>query len=535
MTQSAVRTDANTVTVTVTGTPTAASTAQIAVTIPAASLVASSTNLTVAANPSAVFNTTVVAPTRTLTTNLHGGTGGPAFPATIPQTAWTITPTTPVPTRANHTFVGWALTSGGVAVTLVPAGTTAVTLHALWTQNNQGNNNQGNNNQGGGSGNQGNQDQDNRTHAQNPRITQHPQDITVVVGEDTTLSITANVTDGGTLTFQWYRATGASGGRFVAIQGATNRTFSPNTSNIGVNRYRVVVTNTNNAASISGNTTARTTSQTATVTVGPNLPNVRVELSQGLAAELRTLLGNRFSDLDINILTSASSASNTYVVADISFQVDDGELNYALNSQLPSILQGANAYYTIFVELSGFVGDGVNYHRIVALQNGVIVGGGMSNRGMVFSVNVSTTGPFAISYVQNLRRLTLSLSSFTITDLAGNVPTQTMDVLPVIQGGRTLVPIRFIAEALGTEVDWTRAAADRPITIHLTRNGQTLSFDIGEITPQLAALGMDVPAQLINGRTMVPLRFIAEFFGAVVDWDGDTRGIEIIAPGEPPR
>jgi len=205
-------------------------------------------------------------------------------------------------------------------------------------------------------------------------------------------------------------------------------------------------------------------------------------------------------------------------------------LNNALNSQLPSILHASDAYYTIFAELSDFVGDGVNYHRIVALKNGAIIGGGMSNRGMVFSVNVSTTGRFAISYVESLRRLTLSLSSFTIIDLAGNTPTQTMDVLPIIQDGRTLVPIRFIAEALGAEVDWTRATADRPITIHITLNGQTLSFGIGEVTPQLAALGMDVPAQLMNDRTMVPLRFAAEFFGAVVDWDGDTRGIEIVAP-----
>ena len=401
-------------------------------------------------------------------------------------------------------------------------------------------------NQGGDSSGDSN-NQDNRTHAQSPRITQHPQNITEVVNEDATLSVTANVTDGGTLSFQWYRATGVSGGRFVAIPGATDRNFSPDTDTLGVNRYRVVVTNTNNAASISGNRVSRTTSQIATVTVTePSLalPNVRVELSQGLTAQLSMLLGDRFNDLEINVSTSASSASNVFVVADVSFRVDDAELNDTLNRQLPSILQASDAYYTIFAELSDLVGDGVNYHRIVALHNDAIIGGGMSNpatwassspqgerpaRGMVFSVNVSTTGRFAISYVENLRRLTLSLSSFTITDLAGNTPTQTMDVLPIIQDGRTLVPLRFIAETLGAEVDWTQATAGRPITIHITRDGQTLSFGIGEVTPQLAALGMDVPAQLMNDRTMVPLRFVAEFFGAVVDWDGDTGGIEIIS------
>jgi hypothetical protein len=39
---------------------------------------------------------------------------------------------------------------------------------------------------------------------------------------------------------------------------------------------------------------------------------------------------------------------------------------------------------------------------------------------------------------------------------------------------------------------------------------------------------MDVPAQLSNSRTMVPLRFISEFFGALVTWDDETRTVEII-------
>ena len=39
---------------------------------------------------------------------------------------------------------------------------------------------------------------------------------------------------------------------------------------------------------------------------------------------------------------------------------------------------------------------------------------------------------------------------------------------------------------------------------------------------------MDVPARIVNSRTMVPVRFISEFFGARVSWDGATRSVEII-------
>jgi len=256
------------------------------------------------------------------------------------------------------------------------------------------------------------------------------------------------------------------------------------------------------------------------------LPPVWVELSQGLRTELQTLIG--LSNIDINIETSAPDTTAGFVTADISFSVANGELNRILNDELPQILQGPGAYYTIFADLSDFIADGVNYHRIVALYEDAIIGGGISGRDMIFSVDASNMGEFSISYVVNLRRLVLSLDSFTIIDLAGNAPIQTMDIRPVIQSNRVLIPLRFIAEALGAEVDWTPATGGRPLTVYITMDGQTLSFGIGEITPQLAALGMDVPAQLMGNRTMVPLRFVAEFFGAVVSWDSETRGIEII-------
>ncbi|MCL2456678.1 MAG: copper amine oxidase N-terminal domain-containing protein, partial [Defluviitaleaceae bacterium] len=115
------------------------------------------------------------------------------------------------------------------------------------------------------------------------------------------------------------------------------------------------------------------------------------------------------------------------------------------------------------------------------------------------------------------------IGSPLITDLTGNAQTQTMDVVPMIQNGRTLLPVRFIANALGAGVDWNDARKEVTLTI----DGGSRILPIGIITPELSALGMDVPPQITNGRTMVPLRFISEFFGAVVTWDGETQRIEI--------
>jgi hypothetical protein len=107
-----------------------------------------------------------------------------------------------------------------------------------------------------------------------------------------------------------------------------------------------------------------------------------------------------------------------------------------------------------------------------------------------------------------------------ITDLAGNIDVITMDVAPVIVDGRTLLPVRFMAYALGATVDWNDAT--REVTL-VTADGASLTFAIGAFAP-----GMDVPAQIIDGRTMVPLRFISEFFGATVEWDAATRTVEIL-------
>jgi len=113
----------------------------------------------------------------------------------------------------------------------------------------------------------------------------------------------------------------------------------------------------------------------------------------------------------------------------------------------------------------------------------------------------------------------LRLDSYEIIELSGNAPTQVMDVLPVIRNDRTLLPVRFIADVLGAEVVWNEDTRE----VTLLPPGRSLTFAIGQMVP-----GMDVPAQIIQERTFVPLRFISEFFGAEVLWDEYTRGIIIV-------
>ena len=95
------------------------------------------------------------------------------------------------------------------------------------------------------------------------------------------------------------------------------------------------------------------------------------------------------------------------------------------------------------------------------------------------------------------------------------------DVAPRIVGGRTLVPMRAIFEEFGLEVSWNEA--ERTVT----GEGQGLNVQFAIDSDQATVNGLvhtlDAPATIIDGRTMVPLRFLSEALGYNVVWIGDSQ------------
>jgi len=155
--------------------------------------------------------------------------------------------------------------------------------------------------------------------------------------------------------------------------------------------------------------------------------------------------------------------------------------------------------FIVEVDLSGMVTEGMNTNRIVAvLECGTMVGGRFNPETGMFVLETQTIGSFVIDYVANLLRIGLQIGSYDVYCLVNDVRLLVMeDMTPTIQNNRTLVPLRIVAYALDADVDWNRST--RVVTI--TRaDGQTLSFAIGEMVS-----GMDVPAQILNNRTRVPL------------------------------
>ena len=94
------------------------------------------------------------------------------------------------------------------------------------------------------------------------------------------------------------------------------------------------------------------------------------------------------------------------------------------------------------------------------------------------------------------------------------------DVAPVIRNDRTLVPIRVITEALGGQVAWNEAAKEVTLTI----NGKEIKMTIGKALEKYG-----VAPVIIGGRTFVPVRFVADELGAVTTWDDATKTVTIQA------
>ncbi|KUK40485.1 MAG: Copper amine oxidase domain protein, partial [Clostridia bacterium 62_21] len=105
------------------------------------------------------------------------------------------------------------------------------------------------------------------------------------------------------------------------------------------------------------------------------------------------------------------------------------------------------------------------------------------------------------------------------------------DVPPTIEQGRVLVPMRAIFQALGAELEWDGATQ----TVTATRGRTTVILTIGSKTvfKNGSPVVLDVPAKIINGRTVVPLRFVSEALGAGVDWDAATQTVTIFSGTSP--
>ncbi len=100
---------------------------------------------------------------------------------------------------------------------------------------------------------------------------------------------------------------------------------------------------------------------------------------------------------------------------------------------------------------------------------------------------------------------------------------------PKVIKGRVLIPVRGTLDQFGVNMNWdpdtqvfTAEKDDLKVTMKI---GDKVAYRNGD------PVTLDVPGQILEGRTLVPLRFLSECFGATVQWDGIKRLVTITTPG----
>lgn len=100
-----------------------------------------------------------------------------------------------------------------------------------------------------------------------------------------------------------------------------------------------------------------------------------------------------------------------------------------------------------------------------------------------------------------------------------------MDVAPLIMDDRTMVPLRFIGEAFGGQVDWNGSTGE----VMMLFKGKEIKMmpDSEKVLVDGKQVSLDRSASLVNDRTMVPLRFISELLGMKVDYIYESQQVFI--------
>lgn len=103
------------------------------------------------------------------------------------------------------------------------------------------------------------------------------------------------------------------------------------------------------------------------------------------------------------------------------------------------------------------------------------------------------------------------------------------DAQPRMMNGRVLVPLRGVFEQMGAYVHWTAATE----TIDATKGATSVRLRIGDRVANVNGqdVNLDVPARLVGGSTMVPLRFVSEALGADVNWNEPQETVLITTNG----
>jgi uncharacterized repeat protein (TIGR02543 family) len=182
-----------------------------------------------------------------------------------------------------------------------------------------------------------------------------------------------------------------------------------------------------------------------------------------------------------------------------------------------TVLQGGSTTFTIVPSAGYHIAD----VSVDGVSQGIVSSYSFTN----VTSNRTITARFEQEKKQTVMVLQIGNSMFTV-----NGGSATLDSPPVIKNGRTLVPIRAIIEALGGTVGWDGMKREATVTL----GKKTIALWIGKsvatvngVSTPIDSTNAKVVPEIINGRTMLPLRFVTENLGATVNWEQSKQTITI--------
>lgn len=228
-------------------------------------------------------------------------------------------------------------------------------------------------------------------------------------------------------------------------------------------------------------------------------------------------------------ITSIAIPKNVTEIADWTFNCCDNLTSFNIPNSVTRIGNAAFEYCQALTSVT--ISDSVTsigweaFNSCPALTSIVIpasvtsIGDGAfygSDNVTVYGVNNS----YAQSYAQEINR---PFAVYIRVNINGNPIT--FDQPPIIQNGRTLVPMRKIFEAMGAKVEWNGGTQ----SITAVKGDITVSLQIesNEMIKNGEIITLDVPAQLFGSYTLVPVRAVAESFEAKINWDEETQTVII--------
>ncbi len=192
------------------------------------------------------------------------------------------------------------------------------------------------------------------------------------------------------------------------------------------------------------------------------------------------------------------------------------------------VLEGAGFTNTDFIvsplRLDLFGLDDTGNYRISKYLNEV------EPQTYIRTENIRNGGTPVVSFddYSTLDKLTAPRDEIKVTVNGELVAFKNQD--PVIIDGRTLVPVRGVFEKLGADVNWL--GEEQKVIILLGDINISMKLNSDRFYVNGDEKKLDVPASMINDRTMVPARAISEAMGCNVEWDGEAKTVVITTDGQ---